>query len=392
MNLILWTFGYQRLRADAANAPRMLNFCLERELSFGDFEGEADGGVAISCPLRTAKRIRSFAESQGFCVTVEKTGGLPRQLWQRKKRWGLILGTVLSLLLLVISERFVWDVRVFGNEQMTEGEVIAELAACGFGEGSPLKGFYAGALENRVLLNSDRLSWISIHMEGTVAVVQVVERTDRQEEKSKLPANLIARVDGQIEGIELYRGDCVVKIGQAVRAGELLVSGVYDSQTQGFRYTRAAGKILARTERTVRVEIPLSYVEKSYTDEKIGAITLNFFQKSMKIYKSTGNDTGACDIIEEVKGLSGLGLLNVPVLLNVQRHRCYEEVRRERTEEEALALAYEALAARMGELSSEITLLSKQIETSITDTSVVLECRLICIENIAEQVEFEVQS
>ena len=313
-------------------------------------------------------------------------------LWQRKKRWGVILGTLLSILLLVISERFVWDVRVFGNEQMTEGEVIAELAACGFGEGSPLKGFYAGELENRVLLNSNRLSWISIHMEGTVAVVQVVERTDRQEEKSKLPANLIATADGQIEGIELYRGDCVVKIGQAVRAGELLVSGVYDSQTQGFRYTRAAGRILARTERTVRVEIPLEYAQKCYTDEKIGAITLNFFQKSMKIYKSTGNDTGACDIIEEVKGLSGLGLLNVPVLLNVQRHRCYEEVTRERTEEEALALAYEELSRQLSEFSSEITLLSKQIETKMTDASVILECRLTCIENIAEQVEFEVQS
>ena len=392
MNPLLWLFGYQRLRTDAANAPRTLNFCMEREISFCDFAGETDGGVSISCFLPSAKRIRSYAEAQGFPVTVEKTGGLPLLLWQRKKRWGLILGAMLSILLLVVSEQFVWDVRVFGNEQMTEGEVIAELAACGFGEGSPLKGFYAGELENRVLLNSDRLSWISIHMEGTVAVVQVVERTDRQEEALKLPANLIATADGQIEGIELYRGDCVVKLGQAVRAGELLVSGVYDSQTQGFRYTRAAGRILARTERTVRVEIPLEYVQKCYTDEKIGSITLNFFQKSMKIYKSTGNDTGACDIIEEVKGLSAWGLSNVPVLVTVQRLKCYEEVTRERTEEEAIALAYEALSEQLGAISPEITLLSKQIETTVTDASVILECRLTCIENIAEQVEFEVQS
>ena len=67
------------------------------------------------------------------------------------------------------------------------------------------------------------------------------------------------------------------------KQGELLVSGLYDSQTQGFRYTRAAGRILARTERTVRVEIPLEYVQKCYIDEKIGSITLNFFQKSTNI-------------------------------------------------------------------------------------------------------------
>ncbi len=390
MNVTLWLFGYARLHADAASAPRMLNFCLENEIGFSDFQGEADGSVTISCLLPAANKIRTFAASQGFFVTLEKKGGLPCLLWQRKKRWGLILGAMVSLFLLVLSERFVWDVRVLGNDKMTAGEVISELEACGFGIGSYLPGFYAGELENRVLLESDRLSWISIHMEGTVAMVQVVERTERDDAGTKLPANLIATADGQIEGIELYRGDCLVKIGQAVRKGELLVSGVYDSQTVGYRYTRAAGKILARTERIIRVEIPLDYTEKQYLREKIGSIDLNFFQKNMKIYKSTGNETGACDIIEEVKGLSGWGLANVPIRLSVQRYRYYEENAARHTEEEALALAYEKLASELANFSTDSTLLSKKITTSITDAAVILECRVTCMENIAQQVEFEV--
>ena len=201
MNLILWSFGYQRLHADAASAPRTLNFCLEKELSFCGFEGTEDGGVSISCPWRTAKRIRAFAEASGFGVTVEKTGGLPFLLWQRRGRWGLFLGAMLSILLLFLSERYVWDVRVFGNEQMTDGEVIAELAACGFGEGSPLKSFSAGALENRVLLNSNRLSWISVHMEGTVAMVQVVERTERAEELARREAAAAAALATKAEEV-----------------------------------------------------------------------------------------------------------------------------------------------------------------------------------------------
>ncbi len=390
MNPILFLFGYVKISADALNATRLLNLCLEFSFAFRSFHGEEDGSISFSCPLATSKKILQIAQERGISLNVEKKGGVPMILARRSRRYGLILGGVCGAILLFFSGRFVWDVRVSGNETLTTGQVLEELRACGFGVGSRLKDFHAGELENRVLLQSDSLSWISVYMDGTVAMVQVLENTPRPEDTPKKPANLIATADGQIESVELLRGDCVVKVGQAVRAGDLLVSGVYDSQTVGVRFTRAAGRILARTERVYQVEIPLKTTEKVYSKEKKNAIWLNFFQKTVKIFKSTGNHTGSCDIIKMENRFSGLGLRNLPIWLTVETCKCYEEVEIERTPEEALELAYEALSKDLGALSRDTQLLRKDIKTTLTEDSLILECVVCCIENIAMQSEFEV--
>ena len=391
MNPILFFFGYCKIEADAMSATRLLNLCLENGFSFSGFKGQDDGAISFYCPRLTAEKLLRLAEQRGICITVERFGGLPTVLFRRCRRYGLILGTICGVILIILSGRVVWDVRVEGNERLTAAEVKAELSACGFGVGSSLKNFKAGELENRVLLQSNDLSWISIHMDGTVAVVQVLEQTQRPENPSKKPANLIAARDGQIEGIELLRGDCVVKVGQAVRRGDLLVSGIYDGQSAGLRFTRAAGQIFARTERAYRIEIPLETTEKRYLQEKKGEIWLNFFQNTIKIFKSTGNRIGKYDIIIMERHLSVMGLKSLPVWITQESRRYYEEVSSIRSTEEALNLAYEALASELSAHSPNVQLLKKEIATTITDHSVILDCTVLGIENIAVQSEFEVE-
>lgn len=390
MNPILFLFGFCRISADAVNAPRLLNLCLENSFSFARFRGQEDGSISFLCPLLTAQKLLQLAEERQIPLKVDRRGGLPLTLLRRTKRYGFLLGGLCAVLLLFFSGRYVWDVRVTGNDTMTVSEIIEELNRCGFGIGSSLSGFHAGELENRVLLQSDDLSWISVHIDGTVARVQVLERVDRPEDAPAKPANLIASRDGQVESVELLRGDCMVKVGQAVRAGELLVSGVYDSQTVGVRFTRAAGRILARTEHQFQVDIPLETTQKVYSEEKKSGIWLNFFQKSVKIFKSTGNEVGSCDIIKREKRLAGVGLQNVPVWMTVETCRRYEEISVKRTEEQALSLAYEALTAELNSLSADTQLLRKEITTTLTDNSVILQCTVLCIEDIAVQSEFEI--
>ena len=312
-----------------------------------------------------------------------------------KDRAGLIVGAVLALTLIVLSGLFVWDVQVSGNVDMTEGEVIEELRKCGFGVGSYLPDLRVREIENRVLMASECIGWISINTEGTVARVQVIEHIlgSGEEENGasgKRPANLVATRDGQIEYLELYRGNAVVTSGQAVKAGELLVSGLYDSITGSFRYTRAAGRVMARTERVLRVEIPLSYEEKIYEEPFLQEMELHFFNFSQKIFKNSGNSDILCDIIKYNLHLGRLGRNRLPVSLSRTEVRPYHIEQRERTAEEALELCYEELSQELSSLSGEVQLLQKEIVTEVGERSVVLVCTLTCIENIAAVQEFEI--
>ena len=388
MNLPLFLFGNRRIRANAEAVPALLNLCLEAGLNLTGFQNEPDGGISFRCTLFSSRKLLRRCRKEKIPVTWE-SGGVPVWLRRHRARGGLILGALCAVVLLFLSTRFVWSVQISGNRMLTSGEIRRALSEEGLEVGSYLPGLNVNAIETRVLTASDTLAWLSIRFDGTVAVVQVVERVTEPEKKTA-PANLIAARDGQIELLELYRGKPMVKIGQPVRAGELLVSGVYDSNTVGFRYTRAAGKVLARTERNFSVEIPLSYEKKEYLSEKRGGFVLHFFKFSLNFLKSTGNDLSMCDIIEKETSPDQIGLYDLPVSLSYRTLRRFAVIPAKRTPEEALDLAWEELDRQLEALSRDVQLLRKETTATVTERAVILHCTVTCVEDIALQTEFEI--
>ncbi len=382
--------GYETVSCTAPYRTALLNICFSQQIPYRDFSVLEDGGVSFTVSMHSAKKLSEHCALSGITLRRTNQGGIPYLAIRYRKRAGIFLGTLIALFLLLFSERYVWDIRISGNENMTHEEVVAELNACGFGIGSYIPDVETVVLENRVLIASDRISWIAIELDGTVARVQIIENTAAPpEEDLSRPANLIATADGQIESVALFRGNCLVTVGQAVKKGDLLVSGLYDTASGGYRYTRAAGEVFARTERTFCVEIPFADTQKVYEDEKYREIVLNFFGFSIKIFKSTGNLPLECDIIEKNKILEPFGLSDLPIGWTVTTAKCYRTEPITRTREEALNLAYAELEQELSALSPNVQLLSKAITTEWNDGSVRLVCTIRCIENIAEQSEIE---
>lgn len=393
MNFSLWLLGGALLRADAANRVDVLNACLTEGVSFSELSWNGDGSICFRCSFATARSLLRRCHARGISLTCERVDGFPAIAWHLRRRLGLVVGMACAIAMIVLSGLFVWDVSVTGNETIPEQEIEALLSECGFGVGSYLPDVRAREIENRVLISSDRLSWISVNLDGTVAHVQVIERIAAEDERDrpKQPANLVAACDGQIELIQLYRGESTVKIGQAVKKGELLASGILGSETEGLRFTRAAGEVLARTEREILVEIPLCYPEKSVGEEKIQSATLNFFNFSLKIFKSTGNDGEQCDIIEKVKELPTFGARPLPLSVSLRISSPYTMQTKTRSAKQALELAYSDLDEQLRTLSNAAQILEKRVTTEITDTAVLLRATVTCIENIARTQEFAVE-
>lgn len=392
MNLTLLLGGSVTLRADAENRTQVINICLSEGVTYDLFSWTEDGGIRFRCPIATARRLVRICRARGIGIEWIGANGIPAIAWRLRRRWGLMIGALCAVALVALSGLFVWDISVTGLETMEAREVKDLLAECGFGVGSYLPDVNAGALENRVLIASDRLSWISINLDGTVARVQVIERRVPDDHSSTAkPANLVASRDGQIELIKLYRGEAAVVIGQAVKKGELLASGLRESELTGLHVTRAAGEVLARTEHTFCIEIPLSYRKKCPQDEKIISATLNFFNFSLKIFENSRNETGLCDIIEKDIDPPSFGARPLPASLSLRLAEPYTEEPRTRTPEEALELAYADLDLRIATSLPQVQILDKRVTTEMSDTSVVLYATVVCMENIALVQEFEVE-
>ena len=395
MRIALFLQGSCTVVIPARYRTEAMNLCMQMTLQYTDFVWREDGCVSFSCSVLSARRFLSLCRAHDIDVQMIAYRGLPRLFQRITKRPGIIVGAVLALVLTLLSGMLVWDVQVSGNVTLTEGDVIEELRACGFGVGSYLTNLRVREIENRVLIASEHIGWISINIDGTVAHVQIIEQIAEnavgdENLTSMKPANLIAMCDGQIEYLELYRGNAVVTTGQAVKKGELLVSGLYDSLTGGIRFTRAAGRVMARTEHTIRVEIPFCYEEKVYEEPVLDSLEIHFFDFSKKIFKNSGNSNILCDIIKYNTSLGRLGQNRLPVSLSSEEVHPYHFEQRERTAEEALELCYAEISRQLSSLSGEVQLLQKDIVTEVREDAVVLICTITCIENIAVVQEFEI--
>lgn len=387
---LLFLFGYRRLRMGISYAGEVVELCrrggfVYRNLSFC---GEH---VCFDASLLTAKKIRSACEDRGIPIVSEEMGGLPALFLRYRRRVGGLIGALCFCLIVFCSGRVVWDVRVEGNRRLSDREVIDGLRVCGLRIGSVISELDTTALENRMLIESDEISWISVNLRGTVAHVEIRETEFPPEEEEFIASNLIAAEDGQIEWLEDVRGNVAVKVGDVVGKGELLVGGLYETADGTLRYARAHGKVLARTKRTFSVEIPLTYEKKVYTGEVKVEKSLIFFEKEVKFFGNSRNFKGTCDTINTVEYFELPGEVTLPVGIRTVRYLAYEIVPCEREAEKALELGLYRLRLLAEGAVPEGALVRKGLDATLTETSYRITCQAEYIENIAKEIEIEIE-
>lgn len=342
--------------------------------------------LILCCPRSDAKRLCRLFESRGLDFLVAKERGLHLLLHRLFARPGLCLGALLFSFLLILSTQFVFDIRITGNEILTDAEILSELSENGFICGSFLPSTDIEALCNRIVLHSDRISWISVNMLGTIAHVEVKERTykDLNLEEGKL-ACLVAGRDGVIVGFDCGSGTIAVNVGQTVKKGEVLVNGVFESK-YGIHFENAYGRVRARTNRTFEAELPKTeQVTVGYERIEIEKQII-FLGKSIKVFTKGGNLPTSCDTIkEEVVQLSLGGSLFLPIYEKtlyierpIQKTVTYSM-------EDAEKIIEERIRLQMDEIKDLVVL---SFETTFTESEdgYTIKKQCVCIENIAVAV------
>ena len=182
----------------------------------------------------------------------------------------------------------------------------------------------------------------------------------------------------------------MVGAGKYVNKGDLLVSGLFDSVQEGFRFTRASGEVFARTVEEFIIEIPYEYEGKEYTGVEYCDKYLIFFDYSMNILKNSGKDDALYDKINIVENCSLFGMIKTPLKIRKERYLEYSTVWKTRSPESAELLAYFELESKLSSLSSSATLIKKSITPYQREDRFILHCTIVLIENIAQTKEFDV--
>ncbi len=358
MRLEYLLFGYREYRLDSAR--ELINLALRHSRTA---TLTRRGTVIVSLP--TARILKGEIIALGG-LPVCNDRGIGGAICSVPSHIPTLIAALLSLFLYLFSGDLVFDVQISGNETVSEEQILAELSASGFGVGSRWSKTDRNAVELSVLRQSDTLSWISINREGRSASVTVMELADVPEPPPVYSAaNIVADRDCVIEEITVIRGTPAVKVGDTVRKGDLLISGIVESEG-GTEFVMAEGIVRGSSSESVITEISREYTESLTREGALAALTLKIFNFRINILQSYGNLPEGCAIIEEKQNITLLGK-RLPVSVIRQKYAEREEIRHTLSDAE---LPLKAVKAHREDINSALSgrdLISVRTEGGFTD-------------------------
>ena len=282
-------------------------------------------GYEISIARRDRQALLHLCALKNIEAVLLWEKGLVPFLKHLLCRPGLALGIMLALFLVYQSFQYVWQIKIEGNDTLSEEQVVEILEEYGFYVGCRYPSLDLHTLCNTLPIGREDIAWISINMMGAVAEVQIIENREKpsDEQPAQGLVNLVAGREGQIVRYELSAGRAMASIGQTVHEGQLLVAGFSDKDT-GLYPKIAAGRVYAKVSLYKSVYIPLEQTKTTVKEEVILEKSINILGKEIIFFKNSRFLEEKYVTIDDEYRPSILGIA-LPLPIHVKRAHVYEE-------------------------------------------------------------------
>ncbi len=269
--------------------------------------------------------VKSILEGRGDCVSIVRKRGVFWTLQSLEKRPVLLVGMLMLLFFAVFLPTRVLFVRVDGNSNISSNQIIEKAETCGVKFGASRRHVRSEKVKNQLLDIMPDLQWAGVNTYGCVAVISVEERNPTEEIKEvRGVASLVARIDGIVSKMTVIRGNPICTVGQAVKAGQVLVSGYTDCGLC-VRAEVAQGEVFAKTHHVVSVITPAESSKRTEIIKTEQKYSLLFGKKLIKFYKDSGISDSRCVKIYKEKYIRLPGGFHLPVAIITEQWVSYSE-------------------------------------------------------------------
>jgi len=386
-------FGSVRLEI-THNSVAALNALMIYNINYWDIE-RAEDMVKITVPWASRDYVGALFEQFAVSHKAVRSGGIPSLFKRYRARSGMIAGVFLFAFLLWSSTLFVWNIEISGNDRLSDVAILEELRDAGCFVGAFRPGMDLDSINNRYLLASDGVSWMTINFDGTTARVQITEYDEREYDPDMLddtPSMLIATREGQIERLEVSSGLVVVDHGSVVTPGQVLVTGLITNAEGHIIDLRAAtGRVFARTWRELIVTVPFEAEMREVADNILVSRTYNIFTREVKVYSRSGNLGENYDIMMTRRQVVLFGFIQLPIWVVEEVAVVYEYRPRQFDEASAREMAIDMLAEIMADELRGAQILNQRIEETITEMGLTRTYYITVIENIARRIPLDIR-
>ena len=361
-------YGEQILNRAAANGISIWNLRYKNGCIFGNISAKK------FCKLRMLKRGIKCK------IKIIKKHGCIFRIKKYKKRVGFVSGVAIFSAILVFLSNFVWIINVEGNSNLSTKEIISSCNKIGINEGMLKKNVNNKYDSQRLQLTQSGIAWCSLNFEGSILTVNLSETAISDKKQRQNPSNLKAAFEGKIKKIDISSGDAVVKVGDTVSKGDLLVSGVKQNLSS-ILFVHSEGVIIAETKRTFSAEGEFIQTTQQITGDTINRFTIDFFNLKIPLY--LGNIKQQHHYHANIKNLT-LFDKKIPIKIACEKYDVYKEITVIYEKSVLEEMLYTDIKKQVNEFEF-LNATEGEKEFTYTDKGILLKITYICEENIAVQ-------
>lgn len=385
LSIIRFLRGYVKVYLTGFSPERFMNLCNNHHIELWDVEPENDG-YTFYMYVDGFFSCKEFLRKTKTKVVVRNKLGLPFLMFRYRKRKLFFVGLLGCFLALFLATRFIWAFEISGNRQFTDDMFMSFLESQDVYYGMAIKKLDIDSFEKSLREKYDYITWASAKIEGTKLHVTIKENeVGIRTQEEYTTGDLRASVSGTIVSMVTRSGVPMVKIGDSVNAGDMLISGIVpimndDATLRTYHETRADGDVIIESAIPYEDELALKYQKKIYTGNTDRLLVLGIGVKEVKIGILDLEES--CEIITVRKPVKLLDNLYLPIIYGHNDYIGYEMTESTYTREEAVNILNDRFLRFCTNLEEKgVQIMKKDVKIDYKGDKVVVSGSLIIREN-----------
>lgn len=333
------------------------------------------------------KKFPQLAQQAGVEWQELERKGLPALLSGYRRRYGLWLGILFSAAFLAYTQCFVWEIHLDTSDPAQQELVWEYLEEAGIGLGTPWSQVDTQGVAQQLYFANRNTSFAALNRNG--CSLEVIFHTSPQ---TTLPQqryqNMVAAKDGLVLRVEALSGTAAVEPGQTVRQGQVVISGVGDTDGGDVWFSSAQGMVYAQTVTQKTFSFSLTQQEVLPNAPVWQGRVLHFFHLSLPLQLSS-QPMGETQSQTRYLTLFGTQL---PIGIEEIQVQPVGETQTLYTQEQGQAILL-AQADRYEEEELDPVEVQQRSESfSLEGDTLFLQVEWVCEEQIARSLPFDVNS
>lgn len=342
--------GFYKITVEGFGTERFINLCKIKNIYLWDMH-ILKNTYSMNISVKDYELLSEIVNKTGVKVDILKKYGLPFWFKKKKSRSFYLVFVCIALALVFISNRFVWQIEFEGNYTISDEQLEDFLDSYGVSIGVLKSEVPYALLEENLRKDFSIVKWCSVALSGNTITVKVEENTLIREEKHETLENgysdIVAETDGVIKSILVRNGIAMVKEGDSVVKGQILVTGVvpiYDDSltVKSYHYYDADADVEIETSVSYEEFLDKVHYEKEYTGRKETLSYVKIVNKKFVFPRKI--DYAYYDVYTSQKQLNLFGSITLPVYYGTYEAREYYLVEKEYAKEEVVLIFNENLS------------------------------------------------